>query len=187
MRTRTPLTATLVTALLLAGCAQEPRKTTSDPTLAPIPSVTGTSPPLVTPEAAATPADPYRSPTSLVPAEADAQAEQGAIDAAVRAAGAYVQGKALVQKTWNAQLLETLAPIARPAYDNTLWGYQIEPTTLTGDTTVVEATMLTAVVEIPTDANTLTITVSRDGDAAAAGHPISRSQWMATAIEEVSR
>lgn len=110
---------------------------------------------------------------SLVNREADDSARQGATDAAMATARIWVQGKTMDQQQWNAALLETLSPIARPAYDGVTWGYRIEQTAITGDPMVSEATMTTATVTVPTDGGDLTITVARDDETA---------PWMTTAI-----
>lgn len=110
---------------------------------------------------------------SLENAPADQEAEDGASDAALATAKIWVQGKTLDQGDWNDQLIDTLAPVAQPAYDGRTWGYRVEATAVTGQPAIEQATMTTATVRIPTDAGPLTLTVTRSsGD----------SSWATTAI-----
>lgn len=110
---------------------------------------------------------------SLENAPADQEAKDEAAAAALATAEVWVQGKTLDQGEWNDQLLHTLAPVAQPAYDGRVWGYRVEATAVTGEPSVERATMTTAVVRIPTDAGSLTLTVTRSGES---------SSWATTAI-----
>lgn len=110
---------------------------------------------------------------SLENAPADQEAKGGAAAAALVTAEIWVQGKTLDQGEWNEQLLDTLAPVAQPAYDGRTWGYRVAATAVTGEPSIEQATMTTATVRIPTDAGPLTLTVTRSsGD----------SSWATTAI-----
>lgn len=179
LKRTTTLTVAAALALTLGACS---RDTQSQDAPAPGPSISLPATPepssgLVTPEAAPSdeaPVDPNRSGTSLVPAAADAEATQGAAEAALRTAQAWIQGTTLDQEPWNQALLETLAPIARPAYDDKLWGYQVDDSVILGEPVVAEATMLTAEVAIPTDAGEVNLVVAREDET---------SPWMTTAIE----
>ncbi|MEE1652136.1 hypothetical protein V1260_15245 [Brachybacterium sp. J144] len=112
---------------------------------------------------------------SLENAAADQKAKDGAAAAALATAEIWVQGKTLDQGEWNEQLLDTMAPVAHPAYDGRTWGYRVEATAVTGEPSIAQATMTTATVQIPTDAGSLTLTVTRSsGD----------SSWATTAISE---
>lgn len=158
-------------SLALVACGGDrPPEPSESPTA---PSTAAPSAPYVTPsdEETATPGEPQDD--SLVNAEGDDAAQQGARDAALATATVWVQGKTLDQDEWNRQLLDTLAPIARPAYDGTTWGYRIEQTAITGDPVVAVATMTTATVTVPTDHGDLSITVSRDDESA---------PWLTTSI-----
>lgn len=110
---------------------------------------------------------------SLENAPADQEAKDGASGAALATAEIWVQGKTLDQGEWNEQLLDTLAPVAHPAYDGRTWGYRVEATAVTGEPSIEQATMTTATVRVPTNAGPLTLTVTRSsGD----------SSWATTAI-----
>ncbi|MGO2537635.1 hypothetical protein ACTXJK_15130 [Brachybacterium tyrofermentans] len=110
---------------------------------------------------------------SLENAPADQEAKDGAGAAALATAEIWVQGKTLDQDEWNEQLLDTLAPVAQPAYDGRTWGYRVEATAVTGEPSIEQATMTTATVQIPTDAGSLTVTVTRSSES---------GSWETTAI-----
>lgn len=114
---------------------------------------------------------------SLINAEADETAKEGATAAALATAEVWVQGKEMEQQAWNQALLDTLAPMSHPAYDGKMWGYRVEATSITGDPEVSNATMTTATVLVSTDAGDLTLTVTRSNEEA---------EWLTTAIETSS-
>lgn len=173
MNRRTLPLAALALTLALAACGGgDEQKKTPEPS----PTVT------------ASPTGPYLAPSdgdesdeeapagddSLENAEADQEAEEGAAAAALATAEVWVQGKELEQDEWSTQLLDTIAPVSHPAYENRFWGYRIEATAVTGDPEVTTATMTTATVTVPTDAGDLTLTVTRADET---------SEWLTTAIE----
>lgn len=162
------LTAIAATALTLTACVgQDAEPSPSTTTMA---TPTG---PYVLPSDTATAEPGDVEDDSLVNAEPDDNAKRGAQDAAIATATVWVQGKTLDQQAWNEQLLATIAPIAQPAYDTKTWGYRITQTAITGDPTLVDATMTTATVTVPTDDGDLTLTVARDDET---------SPWLTTSI-----
>lgn len=110
---------------------------------------------------------------SLVNRAADQAAKDGASRAALATAKVWVQGKSLDQSKWNAALMQTLSPVARPAYDGRFWGYRIKATKVTGTPALTDATMTTATVAVPTNTGTLTMTVTRADES---------SPWLTTSI-----
>lgn len=153
------------------------------------PGATSRGTPVAAPPSAASPEEPdlYVTPSgqgeeagqdvghddSLENAPADQEAKDGAAAAALATTKIWVQGKTLEQGEWNEQLVQTLAPVAQPAYDGRTWGYRVEATAVTGEPNIEQATMTTATVRIPTDAGSLTLTVTRSGG---------NSSWATTAI-----
>lgn len=165
--------AVVILGLSLTACGGE-REPEPTATSTPAPSVSG---PYKAPEPAPAPSDG----TEPAPAEADSlenlpadeDAKAGATEAAMATATVWVQGQTLPQPEWNQQLLDTIAPLSRSAYDGRTWGYQVTQTTIVGDPVISDATMTTATVTVPTDDGELTLTVVRADEA---------SPWLTSAL-----
>lgn len=161
----------LALSLALTGCRENPEAAPTT-TSAPAPTTTAaeatpsTDPSLYrTPDTPTTTAAPdgeqQAENDSLENVPADAEASQGATDAAMATAEVWVQGTVMEQNQWNTALMDTIQPLSRPAYENQWWGYRVPSTQITGEPILSEATMTTAIVTVPTDAGDLVMTVTR--------------------------
>lgn len=163
--------------LALAACGGGDDRDDATPTATPTPTVTSeepTGPYLEPSDGGGGDEDAPAGDDSIVNAEADEDARQGATDAAMATAEVWVQGDTMEQQEWNDALLETIAPISRTAYDSKWWGYRVDSTEITGDPELSNATMTTATVTVPTDAGDLTLTVTRADESA---------DWLTTGLE----
>lgn len=176
--TRLPRTLAVTAAVLaLAACGGgNDREEDPTTTAAPTPAATSEAPtgPYLEPsDGGAGDDDAPAGDDSLVNAEADEDARQGATAAALATAEVWVQGDTMEQPEWNEALLETIAPISHAAYDSKWWGYRVTSTEITGDPELADATMTTATATVPTDAGDLTLTVTRADESA---------DWLTTGI-----
>ena len=164
--------------LTLAACGGgDDRDDDATPSATPTPAVTSeepTGPYLEPSDGGGGDEDAPAGDDSIVNAEADDEARQGATDAALATTEVWVQGTTREQQEWNDALLETIAPISRTAYDSKWWGYRVDSTEITGDPELSNATMTTATVTVPTDAGDLTLTVTRADESA---------DWLTTGLE----
>ena len=164
--------------LTLAACGGgDDRDDDATPSATPTPAVTSeepTGPYLEPSDGGGGDEDAPAGDDSIVNAEADDEARQGATDAALATTEVWVQGTTMEQQEWNDALLETIAPISRTAYDSKWWGYRVDSTEITGDPELSNATMTTATVTVPTDAGDLTLTVTRADESA---------DWLTTGLE----
>lgn len=170
--------AVAVAVLALAACGSgNDRDDDATPSATPTPAVTSeepTGPYLEPSDGGGGDEDAPAGDDSIVNAEADEAARQGATDAALATTEVWVQGTTMEQQEWNDALLETIAPISRTAYDSKWWGYRVDSTEITGDPELSNGTMTTATVTVPTDAGDLTLTVTRADESA---------DWLTTGLE----
>lgn len=98
-----------------------------------------------------------------MPAEADDETTQAAIDAATATMEVWVQGSTLDEQTWRTELNSTLTPPGQAVASRT-WGYRVPDKEITGDPVVIRANAATAVLHITTDYTTYEVTVIRTND-----------------------
>lgn len=98
-----------------------------------------------------------------MPAEADDETTQAAIDAATATMEVWVQGSTLDEQTWRSELNATLTTAGQAVASRT-WGYRVLDHEITGDPVVIRANAATAVLHITTDYTTYEVTVIRTND-----------------------
>ena len=98
-----------------------------------------------------------------MPAEADDETTQAAIDAATATMEVWVQGSTLDEQTWRTELNATLTPPGQAVASRT-WGYRVPDHEITGEPVVIRANAATAVLHITTDYTTYEVTVIRTND-----------------------
>lgn len=98
-----------------------------------------------------------------MPAEADDESTQAAIDAATATMEVWVQGSTLDEQTWRAELNATLTSAGQDVASRT-WGYRVPDHEITAEPVVIRANAATAVLHITTDYTTYEVTVIRTDD-----------------------
>lgn len=98
-----------------------------------------------------------------MPAEADDETMQAAIDAATATMEVWVKGSSLDEETWRSELNATLTSAGQAVASRT-WGYRVPDHEITGAPIFIRANAATAVLHITTDYTTYEVTVIRTND-----------------------